>query len=101
MASSRTSGQHAHGAFFRAIQPEQAHWYSIIISKQATADDEKFYSTFLPLSKLTSIQEQIFRQVLFHCGLAVYQKDVGHSPLMKEWEYFITKQELYEVEVTH
>jgi hypothetical protein len=42
------------------------------ILKQATADDDKFYSTFPPLSKLTSIQEQIFRQLLFHCGLAMY-----------------------------
>jgi hypothetical protein len=26
-------------------------------------------------------------------------KDVGHLPLMKEWEYFVTKQQLFEVEV--
>jgi hypothetical protein len=72
MASSRTAGRQALGACFHAMQPEHAHWSSIIISKQATANDDKFYSTFPPLSKLTSIQEQIFRQVLFRCGLAMY-----------------------------
>ncbi len=91
MASSRTAGRQALGAFFRTMQPERAHWCSIIISKQTTAYDEKFYSAFPPLSKLASIEEEIFRHVLFHCGLVMYQKDVGHSPLMKEWEYFITE----------
>jgi hypothetical protein len=31
----------------------------------------------------------------------MHNKDVGHLALMKEWEYFITKQQLSEVEVTH
>jgi hypothetical protein len=101
MASSRTAGLQALGAFFRTMQPQLAHWYSIIISKQTTAYDEKFYLAFPPLSKLALIEEEIFRHVLFHCGLVMYRKDVGHSPLMKEWEYFITEQQLSEVEVTH
>ena len=101
MASSRTAGRQALGAFFRALQPERAHWYSIIISRQTTASDEQLYKAFPPLSKLASIEEEMFRQVLFHCGLVMYRRDVGHSALMKEWEYFITEQQLPEVEVTH
>jgi hypothetical protein len=50
MSSSRTSGQQALGAFFHAMQPEQTHWYSVIISKQATASDEQLYKAFPLLS---------------------------------------------------
>jgi hypothetical protein len=31
----------------------------------------------------------------------MYKKNVGHSPLMKEWKYFITEQQLSEVEAMH
>ncbi len=101
MSSSRTAGRQALGAFFCTLQPERAHWYSIIISRQTTASDEQLYTAFPPLSKLSSIADEIFCQVLVHCGLVMYRKDFGHSPLIKEWEYFIAEQQLSEVEVTH
>jgi hypothetical protein len=101
MSSSRTAGRQALGAFFRTMQPERAHWYSVIISGQTMASNEQLYEAFPVLSKLSSIEEEIFRQVLVHCGLVMYKKNVGYSPLMKEWEYFITEQQLSEVEVTH
>jgi hypothetical protein len=54
--------------------------------------DEKHYAAFPPLSKLSSINEDIFREVLVHCRLAMYRKNSGYSPLEKEWSYFITEQ---------
>jgi hypothetical protein len=84
------------------MQPERAHWYSILLpSKSTTGFDEKHYAAFPPLSKLSSIKEEIFRGVLLHCGLAMYRKNSGYSPLEKEWEYFITEQEIPEAEITH
>jgi hypothetical protein len=40
MSSSRTAGRQALGAFFHTMQPEQAHWYSIIISRQKAASKD-------------------------------------------------------------
>ena len=94
MPSSRIAGRQALGNFFRAMQPERAHWYSIIMSNQVTGcDNNNHYSVFPPLSKLSSIQEDILKQVLVHCGLAMFWKNVGFSPLLKEWQYFITEQD--------
>jgi len=84
------------------MKPERAHWYSILLpSKSTPGFDEKHYAAFPPLSKLSSIKEEIFREVLLHCGLAMYRKNSGYSPLEKEWEYFITEQEIPEAEITH
>jgi hypothetical protein len=52
MSSSRIAGRKALGNFFRAMQPERAHWYSIIMSNQVTGcDNNNHYSAFPPLSK--------------------------------------------------
>jgi hypothetical protein len=102
MSSPRFRGRVALGAFFQAMQPERGHWYSILLPMKATSGfDEKHYSAFPPLSKLSSIKEEILRELLVHCGLVMYRKNTGYSPLLKEWQYFIAEQELPEVEVTH
>jgi hypothetical protein len=78
MSLSRAGGRQALGAFFQAMQPESAHWYSIIMPMEVTSGfDEKHYLAFPLLSKLSSIKEDIFREVLCHCGLAMYQKNRG------------------------
>ncbi len=73
----------SHLEHFFAMQPERAHLYSIIISRQTAAFNEQLYLELSPLSKFLLIEEDIFREILGHCGLVMYNKDVGHLPLMK------------------
>jgi len=102
MSTMRSIGRQALGAFFQAMQPERAHWYSILLPMKATPGfDESHYAAFPPLSKLSSINEDIFREVLVHCELAMYRKNSGYSPLEKEWSYFNTEQGIPEAEITH
>ncbi len=74
MSSSRTTSWQALGAFFHAMQLEQVHWYSVIILKQTTASDEQLYMVFSSLSKILSIEEEKFHQVLDHCAVVMYKK---------------------------
>jgi hypothetical protein len=102
MLGTRNPGREALAAFFRALAPQRGHWYSVLLSSSTTDFDEQHCAVFPPLSKLASIGEDMLWVVLVHCGLAMFQKGVGHSPLLKAWDYFIHEQELnMDAEVTH
>jgi hypothetical protein len=101
MLASRNAGRQAPASFFRAMQPERAHWYSILSLEHSTTFDKQHHLAFPSLSKSSSIDEVILRTLLVHCGLVMFRRGAGYSALMKEWEYFLIEQELNEVEVTH
>jgi hypothetical protein len=94
MLALRNAGRQALAAFFHSLAPQHGHWYSILLSSTTTVFDEQHNATFLPLSKLVSIEEGMLQAVLVHCGLAMFRKGVGHSALLKAWDYFIHEREL-------
>jgi hypothetical protein len=102
MMASRTAGREALAPFFHSLAPQRGHWYSILLSSTKTYFDEQHYAAFLSLSKKVSIEEGILWEVLVHCGLVMFRKGIGHSLLLKAWDYFIHEQELTsDIEVTH
>jgi hypothetical protein len=56
---------------------------------------------FPSLSKLTSLDEEIIREVLCQCGLVQYRSNTGYYVMPMEWTEFIREYELEEVDVLH
>jgi hypothetical protein len=79
----------------------KAHWYSIILPKNPMASDDLYHAVFPLLSKLTSIEEDMMRDILVHCKLVQYRRGIRYSPLLNGWEEFIREYELDDVEVTY
>ncbi len=82
-------------SFFYALVPQHGYWwYSILLSSNTTDFDEQHYGAFPPLLKLVSIEEERLQTVLVHHGLAMFQKGIGHSAVLKAWDYYIQEKEL-------
>ncbi len=69
MSASSSAGRKALADFFRGLEPQRGHWYSIILPSSTTASDERHARAFPPLSKVASIGEEMMQAVLLHCGL--------------------------------
>lgn len=65
------------------------------MSSNTTDFDEQHYVAFPPLLKLVPIEEErLLQSVLVHHGLVMFQKGIGHSAVLKAWDYFIQEKEL-------
>ncbi len=79
----------------------KAHWYAIVLPSTPSNYDDLHHAVFPALSKLTSIEERVMREVLLHCKLVQYRRGIGYSPLLAGWQEFIRENDLDEVEVTY
>jgi hypothetical protein len=72
MSSSSFVGRQAFASFFCAMVQFKAHWYAIVLPSTPSDYDDLHHAVFPALSKLTSIEEQVMREVLLHCKLVQY-----------------------------
>jgi hypothetical protein len=101
MSVARRLGWDALSIFLRTMDQQRAHWY-VILSPAASCNlDDRHCLAFPSLSKLTSVDEEIIREVLCQCGLAWYRSNTGYSVMPMAWAEFVREYQLEEVEVSH
>jgi len=99
--SSRNAGRIALADFFFGLHSQRGHWYNIIASTKIGSMDETINKAFPPLGKLASVDEDMMRNVLVHCGLIMFCRGSGYSVLMQQWQSFLLEYQLSDTEVTH
>ena len=99
--SSRNAGRIALADFFFGLHSQRGHWYNIIASTKIGSMDETINKAFPPLGKLASVDEDMMRNVLVHCGLIMFRRGSGYSVLMQQWQSFLLEYQLSDTEVTH
>jgi hypothetical protein len=72
MHSSSFIGRQAFASFFHAMVQYKAHWYAIVLPGTPNNYDDLHHAVFPLLSKLTTIEEGMMREVLLHCKLVQY-----------------------------
>ena len=94
MSSSRNSARQTLAELFDALQPQKAHWYSIISPRSEDPSGERIKVLFPPIATLLSMREDIFEFVLMKCGLMRNIKNKS-SPSMNSWENFRSEFQLH------
>ena len=87
--SLRKQGRDAVADFLQALEQQKAHWYSIILTAIPDDLDDCHRATFPSLSRLSNIDEDIIRGVLWLAGLARYTRNYGYSVMPLAWIEFI------------
>jgi hypothetical protein len=101
MSVVRRLGQDALSNFLHAMDQQWAHWYTILSPAASCNLDDCHCLAFPSLSKLTSLDEEIIREVLCQCGLVRYRSNTGYSVMLMAWVELIREYQLEEVEVLH
>jgi hypothetical protein len=101
MSVARRLGRDALSIFLCAMDQQRAHWYTILSPAASCNLDDRHCLAFPSLSKLTSVDEEIIREVLCQCGLAQFRSNTGYSVMPMAWAEFIREYQLEEVEVSH
>ena len=94
MSSSRNSARQTLAELFDVLQPQKAHWYSIISPRSEDPSGERIKVLFPPIATLLSMREDIFEFVLMKCGLMRNIKNKS-SPSMNSWEDFRSEFQLH------
>ena len=84
---------------FHKLTPSKAHWYSILPPSNDEPNASFIRSIFPSLSNLLSLDEDLWKAILVHLGLASYWCGTVCSPYQAAWERFIGKFKL-KVEVS-
>jgi hypothetical protein len=79
--------------------PSKAHWYAIIQPGSKEPNSSLIHSVFPAMSDLLSLEDEVWRTMLVHLGLATYWGGKICTPLIASWERFIGEYQL-NVEVT-
>jgi hypothetical protein len=92
-------GRSALAEFIQKLMPSKAHWYAIIQPGSEEPNSSLIHSVFPAMSDLLSLDDEVWRTMLVHLGLATYWRGKICTPLMASWERFIGEFQL-NVEVT-
>jgi len=74
--------------FFHKLSQSKAHWYSILPPSNNEPNASFIRSIFPSLSDLLSLDEDLWKAILVHLGLASYWRGTVCSPYQAAWERF-------------
>jgi hypothetical protein len=65
-------GRSALAEFIQKLMPSKAHWYAIIQPGSEEPNSSLIHSVFPAMSDLLSLDDEVWRTMLVHLGLATY-----------------------------
>jgi hypothetical protein len=92
-------GRSALAEFIQKLMPSKVHWYAIIQPVSEEPNSSLIHSVFPAMPDSLSLDDEVWRTMLVHLGLATYWQGKICTPLMASRERFIGKYQL-KVEVT-